>query len=189
MKQYLLIIILFMFNHCNHADKPDTHSPKTYDKDGIYFQYPGNWFIKKEMSDKKVGLLKFIKLQSKDDIVMLIQIFNVIDIHINKYIDEFIEKRKRDLKNQLVHQMTFVKSYEFFEELEKDIMLKPHRGLKEKFEIKKNEELLRYNCSYFIYQDEYYTIPIVAQCLERDWDIVEPGFDLIYQTINISKKN
>lgn len=191
MTKYFIVLIslIVFFSHCNQADLPDIDSPNIYDKDGIFFKYPGNWYIKKEIGKTDESpLIKFIKLQSKDDIVLLIQVFPVMNVHINKFVNEFRKNREKEIQSQRTYNIKFLKYYEQFEELEKDIMMKPHRGLKESFEIEKNKEKLIYNCSYFIYEDEDYTIPIIAQCLKRDWAIVEKGFNLVYSSLNIKKK-
>jgi hypothetical protein len=155
---------------------PDLDSPKRFSDsaNGIVFQYPGNW----KVTDESEG---YVEVSSTADAVFMV-------VHMDKTeagaLDEFAkvldDERQAELERLFggAVDITPTKS----KKIAKKVKAADGKAVRHDFTLSLLNEKVPHIAEYHAVDGQGRRHYLTAQAATEDWDTVEPGFKLIYDT-------
>lgn len=164
---------------CGCEQRADVEHPRVYEREGLSFQYPGNWKANGQVLE---GGLQHVELESPGDAIIFVQRFpfegeELLDVE--AYSRELSMSAKEEMPIGELHpgkisQITFKRSDQ--------VELKGHR---ESFEVSLLGQRVPHERVIFGYPPGLPRVVVVCQIATEDMKKARPACDLALQTVKI----
>lgn len=180
---FLLTFFFIIFFSCSIKEEfVDLKNPKTFEKNNIYFQYPGNWEAEKfaEVDAGDLGFITYVIKSERNNSFITLKHFNKkMDMDLKEFFEIYSKKRNKKFN---LKQKNIEKSQRL-------IMKTMQEGLKDYFEKKIMGFLVPHISEYYIFHVNNQTFSIITQTPKEDSQNILKGFELFYKTLKIQKPN
>lgn len=157
----------------------DTGNPRTYERDGIRFQYPGNWKVESDESDP--GGFRTIVVATPGDGLAMIQHFDVAPATSTEdYARLFAQATTEEVPIGEVTPSTY-KAYSSTNPVSKQVMT----GVQERFAIELLGERVPHVRAYVGFNEQFPKSVFICQVASEDLELVKPGCDQVLHQLVI----
>ena len=168
----ILCPVLLLLTACTEP-KADVSNPQSFSKEGIHFEYPGNWEITEDTVEHDV---RYIIAETPGDAILILQAFpKSLDMQLYTFGKRFSKAMGEELPIGKLVDVNFASIVE----------LPDCQQLKETFAIELLTEHVKHQREYRKYSTENTSIFLIAQVQVDDYKRVEPGFELIFKSLNV----
>lgn len=184
-----LILLLVGVTALAACERPaDTENRLRFADGPIAFDYPGNWTTKSDFRIESEGY-GMVDVDSTGDATMSISIFPA---PIGKSIREWaktIESGRREEMEAMTKvgdTPVVVAGASTFEDIETRFGKEQRPGLVEKFTVTALGEDVPHFAEFHRLERRGWTLIVMGQAAAEDWKMVRPGFQLVYDTIEMT---
>jgi len=166
----LIILALVVYGGCERV--ATVKSPKTYDKDGIHFQHPGNW---KVTADSQRDGVRYLFLETPGQATVAMQIYLATEaLEIEEFAHGFSSIVRKELpKYVAVGNSTFGAPED----------VSGYKSITEQFSISALGQEVPHIRSYKQKQFGNNVVYVICQVSNEDEDFVAVGFDQIMSSL------
>ncbi len=145
----------------------DVSSPQSYSKQGLSFQYPGNW---KVTDDENFDFFRYLFIESPGDAIVIIQIFGREDaLGLKEFSADFADGAKEDYTLGSISESSFQMADDYLEE---------------QFSITILNETVPHLRRYMRLEFGQKLCFVIFQVADEDLEKAAPGFQLIVSSLN-----
>lgn len=175
-----ILSILFVACVAYACEKPaETANPKQYEKNGISFTHPGNWSV---TEDVRQDGYRYLIVETPGDAVFMVQIYNADEAY---DLDSFVEWYSDQVKTEIPFGTAEASNRSSIERL---IDGELRNGVYERLPIRLVGIKVRHVIEYYRIESGGRVFFLIAFVPDEDLNMVSPGFDQIFGTFAIEKR-
>jgi hypothetical protein len=166
---------------------PDLAHPKSYAKDGISFQHPGNWLVSEDVTTAGVYTYRYLFVESPGSALVAASIYTPPS---DESVEEFaVEFRRRLIQGiddrALLEASRSSTRSEVGVPVRAVVMGAARDGVEHALAASALGEVVPHRFRAFKVELRSTTIFLVVQAASEDWPLVAPGFDLVLATFEV----
>ena len=170
-----MVILLLAFSGCEKS--ADVVNVQEYSQAGVAFSLPGNWQVSEDVIE---GTYRYIIVETPGDALFMLNQYSKAD---SMSLAEFVEFRSDALSSELPFgQLSSLDRYA----VEVVIDGEMRRGIKNKIDIVVLGQTVPHEQTYFKLSQRRNDIFLITQVAEEDKSLVDPGFELIFDTFRVT---
>jgi hypothetical protein len=162
------------------AEKPLLDAPARYAKDGVQFQYPGNWSLEEKTEREEGEEVRDISVGDKGSAGALLKVFE--DAPAQSKLDQIIRDFSETLKDKVPDLVTLTDVTQ--QEVAAEVGGAPSRGVRKKFLFEMLFKRFSVSVDFHRIDGPTRSVFLVTVSNEKA-EIVSPGFELIRRTLKV----
>lgn len=160
----------------------DTANPRSYNKDGISFQYPGNWKVESDEFD--ASGFRTIIVETPGDGLAMVQYFTVAPVTSTEdYAKLFAQVTKDEVPIGQITPSVY-KDYTYTNPISRQVIT----GVQERFAIEILGERVPHVRAYVGFNEQFPKSVFICQVASEDLELVKPGCDQVLHSLKIEDR-